>query len=55
MRRWVEKLRGWSAVDEQRDDMYAGFECAVCGFNDGGEILRGRFVSQPAIELFRGK
>src|ERR1700754_3571542 len=29
----VDKLRGWSEVDERRDDMYAGFRCTVCGFN----------------------
>ena len=34
----VEHLRGWSAVDERRDDMYAGVECTKCGFNDGGEV-----------------
>ena len=34
----VDKLEGWSEVDERRDDMYAGFRCRECGFNDGGEI-----------------
>jgi hypothetical protein len=34
----VKHLRGWSAVDERRDDMYAGVECSKCGFNDGGEL-----------------
>jgi hypothetical protein len=34
----VDHLRGWSATDPVRDDMYAGFRCEVCGFNDGGEI-----------------
>lgn len=34
----VKHLRGWSATDPVRDDMYAGFQCEVCGFNDGGEI-----------------
>jgi TIR domain len=34
----VDKLEGWSQVDERRDDTYAGFRCTECGFNDGGEI-----------------
>jgi hypothetical protein len=34
----VEHLRGWSDVDERRDDMYAGVKCTRRGFNDGGEI-----------------
>jgi hypothetical protein len=34
----VEHLRGWSDVDERRDDMYAGVKCTRCGFNDGGEV-----------------
>jgi DNA-directed RNA polymerase subunit RPC12/RpoP len=34
----VDKLEGWSQVDERRDDMYAGFRCTECGFNDGGEL-----------------
>jgi hypothetical protein len=34
----VEHLRGWSDVDERRDDMYAGVECSKCGFNDGSEM-----------------
>lgn len=34
----VGQLQGWSRVDHARDDTYAGFECANCGFNDGGEI-----------------
>lgn len=34
----LEHLRGWSAVDERRDDTYAGVECSKCGFNDGGEL-----------------
>lgn len=34
----VDRLKGWSAVDERRDDLYAGFECEDCGFNDGGEV-----------------
>lgn len=34
----VGHLRGWSAVDERRDDMYAGVECTKCGFNDRGEV-----------------
>ncbi len=33
-----EHLRGWSAVDDLRDDRYAGVECGLCGFQGGGEI-----------------
>lgn len=33
-----EHLRGWSQVDVQRDDRYAGVECERCGFQDGGEV-----------------
>ena len=32
------ELSGWSAVDERRDDLYAGVRCDRCGWNDGGEI-----------------
>lgn len=34
----VDKLKGWSQVDEVRDDTYAGARCSECGWNDGGEI-----------------
>jgi hypothetical protein len=34
----LSELSGWSEVDEQRDDMYAGVRCGRCGWNDGGEI-----------------
>lgn len=34
----VDRLHGWSAVDECRDDMYAGFRCRDCGFEGGGEV-----------------
>lgn len=34
----VDRLKGWSQVDNLRDDTYAGIECEVCGFTDGGEI-----------------
>jgi hypothetical protein len=34
----VDRLRGWSEVDYERDDTYAGFECENCGFTDGAEI-----------------
>lgn len=34
----VDRLEGWSAVDHHRDDVYAGFKCLDCGFDDGGEI-----------------
>ncbi|MFJ2891865.1 toll/interleukin-1 receptor domain-containing protein [Streptomyces sp. NPDC087305] len=32
------KLEGWSAVDDRRDDMYAGVRCGQCGWEEGGEI-----------------
>ncbi|MET9256941.1 toll/interleukin-1 receptor domain-containing protein [Streptomyces sp. NPDC003717] len=32
------KLEGWSAVDDRRDDMYAGVRCGQCGWDEGGEI-----------------
>jgi len=31
-------LEGWYAVDEARDDEYAGLRCTACGWSDGGEI-----------------
>lgn len=31
-------LESWSAIDEARDDEYAGLRCTACGWNDGGEI-----------------
>lgn len=34
----VDRVEGWSEVDERRDDMYAGFKCRDCGFDAGGEI-----------------
>lgn len=34
----VDSLRGWSEVDDARDDTYAGARCLECGWNDGGEI-----------------
>ncbi len=34
----VDKLQGWSDVDERRDDMYVGVRCTECGFNDGSEV-----------------
>lgn len=35
-----EYLEVWSAVDEVRDDFYAGARCKECGWNDGGEVPR---------------
>jgi hypothetical protein len=34
----VSELEGWSAIDDRRDDMYAGARCKKCGWNDGGEM-----------------
>lgn len=34
----LDQIEGWSAVDERRDDTYAGARCKACGWNDGGEI-----------------
>jgi hypothetical protein len=34
----VDRLSGWSAIDHDRDDTYAGLHCENCGFEDGGEI-----------------
>jgi hypothetical protein len=34
----VDKLEGWSEIDDYRDDTYAGFRCTICGLTDGGEI-----------------
>lgn len=34
----VEMLRGWTAVDERRDDTYAGVRCQECGWSGGGEV-----------------
>ncbi len=34
----LDSLEGWSDLDPERDDTYAGFRCRECGFNDGGEI-----------------
>lgn len=34
----IDRLTGWSRVDEQRDDTYAGFRCLDCSFEGGGEI-----------------
>jgi len=34
----LSELSGWSAVDERRDDMYAGVRCDRCGWEGGGEI-----------------
>jgi hypothetical protein len=34
----VDRLLGYSEIDQERDDTYAGFRCQDCGFADGGEI-----------------
>jgi len=34
----LDKLEGWSALDEQRDDRYAGVRCTVCGWEAGSEM-----------------
>jgi hypothetical protein len=34
----VDKLTGWSQIDDERDDTYAGARCTVCDWHDGGEI-----------------
>lgn len=34
----LNQIEGWSAVDEQRDDHYAGARCKKCGWEDGGEV-----------------
>lgn len=34
----ASELENWSAVDERRDDTYAGARCRRCGWEDGGEI-----------------
>ncbi|MFH8706569.1 toll/interleukin-1 receptor domain-containing protein [Streptomyces rubrogriseus] len=32
------ELESWSAVDRNRDDMYAGVRCIHCDWTEGGEI-----------------
>jgi hypothetical protein len=34
----LDRLTGWSEVDHEREDTYAGFKCLDCGLTDGGEI-----------------
>lgn len=34
----VDKIKGWSQTDFERDDEYAGAECTECGWHDGGEV-----------------
>jgi hypothetical protein len=34
----TSELEHWSAVDDRRDDTYAGARCKTCGWEDGGEI-----------------
>jgi hypothetical protein len=31
-------IEGWQALDERRDDMYAGARCKQCRWEDGGEL-----------------
>jgi hypothetical protein len=35
----IDKLKGWSQMDDHRGDTYAGFECTACGRSDGGEVF----------------
>lgn len=34
----LDQLSGWHAVDDRRDDEYAGVRCEECGWEGGGEI-----------------
>lgn len=34
----VDRLSAWLELDGNRDDLYAGVQCEVCGFNDGAEV-----------------
>lgn len=34
----LDNLEGWQAVDEARDDRYAGASCKACGWTDGSEM-----------------
>jgi hypothetical protein len=34
----TDKLEGWSAIDEKRDDQYVGARCRECGWSDGSEV-----------------
>jgi hypothetical protein len=34
----LDQLEGWHAVDERRDDEYAGVRCRACRWEGGGEI-----------------
>lgn len=34
----LDQLEGWSAIDEARDDLYAGVRCKACGWDGGGEV-----------------
>lgn len=34
----LDKLEGWHAIDDKRDDEYVGVRCKVCGWEDGSEI-----------------
>lgn len=33
-----DKIEGWEAIDERRDDRYIGAKCTVCGWSDGSEV-----------------
>jgi hypothetical protein len=34
----ASELEGWEAVNEERDDLYAGARCQRCGWEGGGEL-----------------
>jgi DNA-directed RNA polymerase subunit RPC12/RpoP len=34
----IDNLEGWTSIDYERDDTYAGARCKVCGWEDGSEI-----------------
>jgi hypothetical protein len=38
----LDQLGGWSQIDHEPHDTYAGFRCKECGFIDGGEMWTGR-------------
>jgi DNA-directed RNA polymerase subunit RPC12/RpoP len=34
----LKAIEGWSQIDYERDNTYAGARCRECGWNDGGEV-----------------
>ena len=34
----IDNLEGWTSIDDERDDTYAGARCKECGWSDGSEI-----------------